>query len=268
MNPTAALDRWKRLGHRPLVLGHRGVRVGAIENTMLAFDLARQQGADGVELDVRLSRDGVPFVVHDRDLSRVSSGVDGRVVSETDSAALERVNLGAGEGPPRLESVLDWAERHALVVNVELKSEAARTDAVASSVADLLRARPECWCQVLVSSFHPALLRAFGEALSEVPTAWLFTAAHASWAGCAQRLGARAVHPDARCFSSAGNYPRPAGVLVNTWTVNDAETARLLADRGVDAIITDEPGKILAALVPPLVAPALDEVDALPEPDR
>jgi glycerophosphoryl diester phosphodiesterase len=231
------------------------VRSGAIENTMAAFELARRQGADGVELDVRLSRDGVPVVVHDRDLSRVSSGADTRVVCELDAAELDRVDLGAGEGPPRLEAVLDWAEQHSLVLNVELKTERARQDAVATVVAELLRARLECWRQVLVSSFHPVLLRNFTQALPEVPTAWLFTAPHASWARCARGLGVRAVHPDARCFLSAGVHPRPAGLLVNTWTVNDPDAARLLSDRGIDAIITDEPRALLAAHGPPLLAP-------------
>jgi glycerophosphoryl diester phosphodiesterase len=253
MNTTASIERFKRLGHRPLVLGHRGVRVGAIENTMAAFELARHQGADGVEFDVRLSRDGQPVVVHDADLGRVSSGRDGRVVSELDAQEIDQVDLGAGQGPPRLQAVLDWAEQHSLVVNVELKTQAARTDPIASVVAELLRARPECWKQVLVSSFHPSLLQRFAQALPEVPTAWLFTAAHVRWARCARDLGARAVHPDARCLLSDGAHPRPAGMLVNTWTVNDPEAARLLSDRGVDAIITDQPQVILAALVPPLV---------------
>lgn len=249
----ASIERFKRLAQRPLVLGHRGVRKGAIENTMAAFELARRQGADGVELDVRLSRDRVAVVVHDRDLARVSAGRDTRAVSELDASELERVDLGAGQGPPLLRDVLDWVEQHSLVVNVELKSQLARHDAVAEVVAELLRERPELWSSVLVSSFHPTLLCSFAQALPGVATAWLFTAAHASWARLARKLDVRAVHPEARCFDLPSGFPRPAGMLVNTWTVNDPDVAGRLSTRGIDAIITDEPRALLATLVPPLV---------------
>jgi glycerophosphoryl diester phosphodiesterase len=252
------LDRFKRLDRRPLVLGHRGARREAPENTLLAFELARKQGADGVELDVQSSADGVPFVVHDLDLARVTDGRIAAKVRDLTALALDEVDLGSEQRPPRLEAVLDWAEQRSMLLNVELKTASARTDGIAETVANLLLARPEV--AVLVSSFHPTLLRRFKAAAPHVPTGFLFTYAHQRWARLAGVLKASAVHPDALCFQQSadnhGAWARPSAMLVNTWTVNDETQARTLADRGVDAIITDVPGAILRALSPSLLEAA------------
>jgi glycerophosphoryl diester phosphodiesterase len=249
------LDRFKRLDRRPLVLGHRGARREAPENTLLAFELARKQGADGVELDVQSSADGVPFVAHDLDLARVTEGRVTARVRDLEATALDLVDLGSEQRPPRLEAVLDWAERHSMLLNVELKTAGARSDGIAEAVASVLLARPEV--AVLVSSFHPTLLRRFKTAAPDIPTALLFTYAHQRWARLAGVLKASAVHPEALCFqndaSKHGPWARPSAMLVNTWTVNDEEQAQALADRGVDAIITDVPGAILRALSPSLL---------------
>lgn len=249
---TQLPPRWQRSAARPLVLGHRGVRQVVPENTLAAFEQARSEGADGVELDVQLSHDGVPFVVHDLDLHRVTEGGEPRRVRELSSAELDSVLLPGGHPVPRLETILRWAVEHDRLLNIELKTHAARRDSVAEKVAELLRSVPESWPTLLVSSFHPTLLSRFKAALPEVPTALLFSVHHAQWAarGWARKLGTVALHPDARCFLLAAPRPRPPGVLLNTWTVNDRVAAQRLARLGVDAIITDTPARILAALAP------------------
>jgi glycerophosphoryl diester phosphodiesterase len=260
--PTST-DRFKRPTHRALILGHRGARREAPENTLLAFDRARHGGADGVDLDVQSSADDVPVVIHDFDLRRVTDGRDERFVRSLSAAELEQVDLGQGQSPPRLDRVLDWAEQHSMLLNVELKTQNARRDPVALSVAELLRERPQLAKQVLVSSFHPVLLSRFRQALPEVPIGFLFTREHLRWATLARALSAEAVHPDARCFQTGAFVFRPASMLINSWTVNDTALARLLNDRGVDAIISDVPGEILAALAPSLLEnPTPDEADS------
>jgi len=260
-------ERFRRTPHRALILGHRGVRGVAPENTRLAFEVARQQGADGIELDVRCCADGVPVVIHDADLKRVTQGRDDRAVASLTAAELDQIDVGQGQSPPRLDAVLDWAERHSMLLNVELKTSCARRDPLVDAVAALLRERPESLGRVLVSSFHPLLLLRFRQLHPETPLGLLFTREHMGWAALARHLGADAAHPDARCFLAASSMRRPAGMLINSWTVNDVALAQLLNDRGVDAIISDVPGEILRALAPPLLDPAaMEEADTVSEP--
>src|SRR5690349_16506518 len=115
--------RWERAdGRRPLVIGHRGAKALVTENTLASFERARVDGADGVELDVRCTADGVVVVMHDPDLSRMTDKRDRRPVSSLTLEELQSVALGdGGEHAPTLADVLDWADAHAMRVNVELK---------------------------------------------------------------------------------------------------------------------------------------------------
>src|SRR5262249_27028360 len=88
------LDAWLRpRGARPLVLGHRGARHAAPENTLRAFELALAEGADGIELDVRLDGDGRVIVLHDRTLERVTAGGETRDVEALGAHELDRVSM-------------------------------------------------------------------------------------------------------------------------------------------------------------------------------
>jgi glycerophosphoryl diester phosphodiesterase len=238
-------------GGTEFVLGHRGARHAAPENTLRAFELAREEGADGTELDVRLSKDGVPFVIHDRDLRRVTSGRETRLIEKLTAAQLKRVRLDGDESLPTLDEALDWAEAHDMLLNVELKTEKAWADPIAPIVADSLRSRldPQRW--LLVSSFHPLLLRSFHLALPAIPTAFLVTAAHGRWLSKAmlKLLGCSAVHPQASwLLENDQHIARLDGFGVNTWTVNDGDHARALRAQGVGGLISDNPAALLAAL--------------------
>src|SRR5688572_10933517 len=104
--------RWTPPRDRPLLLGHRGARHAAPENTFAAFDLALQEGAEGIELDVRLNASGEVIVCHDVTLERVTGGRDRRAIHQLTSDECKAVRLDGGERLPRLIEVLDWAERH------------------------------------------------------------------------------------------------------------------------------------------------------------
>src|SRR6478752_9574719 len=96
---------WRRNAERPYVLGHRGARHAAPENTLRAFELALAEGADGVELDVRLDADERVIVLHDRTLERVTDGSERRDVETLGAHELDRVSL-RGERVPLLADVL------------------------------------------------------------------------------------------------------------------------------------------------------------------
>ncbi len=240
------------VGARPLVLGHRGARQRAPENTMAAFTLALDEGADGVELDVRLDGSGQVVVLHDRTLERVSPSGDPRDVETLSSNELATVDVGAGQRVPRLEEVLAWAAARGARVNVELKLDVSNRALLVARVASLLRAAPGAAARSLCSSFHPGIVRRLARELPTVPSALLVQAA-APWvarSACWRALGAQGLNPAASATTAAVVAAVHAhGGFVCAWTVNAGERARALAGLGVDALITDDPRGVLAALV-------------------
>src|SRR4051794_28502034 len=174
---------------RPLVLGHRGSPRRATENTLEAFALAREDGADGVELDVHRTRDGGLVVHHDAEIEGFG------VLAARDLAAVR----DAVPWVPTLAEVLD--ECRGLLVNVEIKNSPRDPDfdpdvAVAERVVALLRTRTGA-DRVLVSSFHlPSIDRVHALA-PDVPTGYLtvMEPAPLDAIGAAVVGGHRAVHP-------------------------------------------------------------------------
>lgn len=239
---------------RPLVIGHRGVRgEGAPpENTMAAFEAAASEGADGIELDVRLCKTGELVAAHDETLERVTGGADRRAIAELSYAELRRVDLGGGARVPLAAEVLALARARGLLINVEMKRDAPDRLAIAAATARLVRGFHPARL-ALVSSFDPAMLAAFGWLAPHVPRALLL---NHTWyaepaAPVASPLGARAVHIERTLASPPFmSRLRRRGLLVSVWTVNDPREAVDLRELGVHALITDAPGAVLRALAP------------------
>ena len=248
----ARLSAWLRPpGKRPLVLGHRGARESAPENSLRAFELALAEGADGVELDVRLDRNGRVIVLHDAELSRVSKGTETRPAEALGAAELGAVDLGGGERVPLLVDVLRLFRERGARVNVELKRDVRRPAALLSGVEDAVRASEAPPELVIFSSFRPGFVAALARRLPAFPRAWLVHARQRiiRSAPLFRWLGSDGVHPEWSLVTehSLARWKR-GGAVVNAWTVNDPNEARRLAELGVDAIISDRPGAILAAL--------------------
>ncbi len=265
---------WRRpAGARPFVFGHRGARHAAPENTLGAFELARDEGADGVELDVRLDRTGDVVVAHDATLSRVTEERDSRRVDQLSRSQLDLVDVGGGEPIPRLRSALDFCRAHGLRVNVELKSDlnppgtdspwrdklrgvlSAQHVALVRGCAREAQRIPDAGRMILFSSFNPLLVVALRRIVPQIPAAWLVHDQQDLALGLARRrmprelLGLRAVHPQ-RTLATAGNISawHSNDALVNVWTVNEPQEAVALAARGIDGLISDYPGRLLSAL--------------------
>ena len=247
---AARVAAWLRpAGARPFVLGHRGARHAAPENTLRAFELARREGADGVELDVRLDGDERVIVLHDRTLGRVSNGYETSDVETLGGQALARVPLGH-ERVPLLADVLAWAREAHMRVNVELKSDVSRPLALLRAVSRVVRGSglgPEL---VLFSSFQPAFVVALRVLVPELPGAWLVDKDARFLRGApAFRSVADGVNPHhALVQASAMTRWKRHGAPIATWTVNEPDEARRVAELGVDTIISDKPGEILRAL--------------------
>jgi len=222
------------------VYGHRGASADAPENTLAAFGLARAQGADGVELDVRRSADGDLVLHHDVALP------DGRVVVETPTAELPGT-------VPSLAEALD--ECAGLVVNVEIKNSPFEPDhdpdrTVADQVVELLQARGGR-DHVLVSSFDLATVDRVRALDPSVPTAFLtfVDPVGAEAVALAADRGHVAIHPHEGTVDAAFvELAHDAGLEVNVWTVDDPDRIRALADAGVDGIVTNVPARAVEAL--------------------
>lgn len=232
----------------PLILGHRGAPRRARENTLESFAAARDEGADGVELDVHRSADGALVVYHD-------AAVPGfGVLAEHPLDAIR----ARSPWLPTLREVLD--ECAGLLVNIEVKNSPGDadfdpTESVAEGVVALLAER----CgrdRVLVSSFHlPSIERVHARA-PEIATGYLavLDPAPDDLVAAAVGGGHRAIHP---FFGVLGEeravavveHAHALGVAVNTWTVNDPDEVARLAAAGIDAIITDVPAEARAAIV-------------------
>jgi glycerophosphoryl diester phosphodiesterase len=235
---------------RPWVLGHRGDRTRAPENTLSAFSLALDGGADGVELDVRLSADGQVVVLHDRDCSRVTGGRVSELAEHMPLRRLLEVELDQGERIPTLDQALSWASDNSCRLNVELKNDGSAASDLVDAVLQCIARSSVPTDNVLLSSFEDSVVTELSR--RETPAvAWLVDspselrqARELLWG-----LGITIVHPKHTLLTGSTLAElKHNGYVVNTWTVNDPERARELSAGGVDAIITDDPTTIVSAL--------------------
>lgn len=235
---------------RPAVVAHRGASAEAPENTLAAFRRALEIGADAVELDVHLSADGHPVVLHDPLLQRTTDGAG--LVRDHPLDVLRRLDAGrwfgeayAGERVPTLAEALDLLRRVRVIV--EIKNGPIYYPGIAARVASVVAevGHPA----VTVSSFdHPVLLEV-AAAAPALPTAVLFAARPVAPVRLAADAGARYLHPHwAYATADLVAAAHAAGLLVECWTADEPEAQRHLAAAGVDGIMTNHPARLLALL--------------------
>jgi glycerophosphoryl diester phosphodiesterase len=237
---------------RALVWGHRGASAYAPMNTLPAFELAVELGADGIELDVHLSRDGTLIILHDFTVDHTTDG-SGYVRNMT-LGQLKTLDAGSwfseefvGTRIPTLNEVFESIGSR-LFINIEIKSESTKTDGVEQAVADCI-ARYNLQRSVLISSFNPYALQRFRKIMTDVPIGYLHAPGWTFSPEIMEQFPHEARHPhhtiiDVPYMEWARNY----GYRVNTWTVNDPTRAIELSKIGVDAIITDMPDVMIEAL--------------------
>ena len=226
----------------PKVIGHRGAMAYAPENTLASFREARRRGATWVEIDIKLTADGVPIVMHDASLKR-TTGVD-RWSPRRRAPSCPRTCRPSKLGDRLLPEL-------GLGCNVEIKPcEGREAETARVTVATLRR----CWPSIL----PPPLLSSFKQALARRrPRGGARVRARHPAARTQRRLArprrrgrcSRRQHrrQEARGGSRAREV-KQAGFALSVYTINDAALARALVAMGVDCVITDMPDVILAAL--------------------
>jgi glycerophosphoryl diester phosphodiesterase len=216
---------------RPLILGHRGAPFDAAENTLRSFAVALQQGADGVELDVRRASDGVPVVIHDETLQRTMR--DAGRVAEHPWPALQTLSAAR---LPSLQQAVAWAAAAGAWLDVEIKTPGVE----AATLAEIRNAG--MLQRSFISSFHPEVVTETRRLAAECPC-FLLTSA---WDEAAQQAVA-ASGADGVCLHVDAATPLALDVLrhenlpVVVWTVDAPDRIRELLYGGVAAIITNRP---------------------------
>jgi glycerophosphoryl diester phosphodiesterase len=232
----------------PLIYGHRGASAYAPENTLTAFQLALEQGADGFELDAKLSSDGVVVVMHDQTVDRTTNQKG--PVAGFSGVELHQMDAGChfspqfkGEPIPSLEEIfIKFGKK--LIINVELTNYTSPTDALPVKVAELIY-NYDLEKTVLISSFHPLNLIRIHRKLPGI-TLGLLTLPGKKGALGRSRFGSlipqTAIHPHFQDVSQELiDYTHKKGKKVNAWTVNEPGDIQRMCSMGVDRIITDKP---------------------------
>lgn len=241
---------------QPLIIAHRGSSTHAPENTLAAFTLAADQGADAIELDVTLTRDGQVIVIHDDTLDRTTNG-HGRVdqlpfaeVAQYDAGSKFAAKF-AGERVPLLSQVFEAVGQRALI-NVEIKSTTIRSSGLEARVIDLIRQHGLIE-RVIVSSFNPLALITIKRAEPRLACGLLYSPdepiylSRAWLAPLIPNLDAR--HPRANTVTTdVVKQIHARRQKVNVWTVLEAAEVKTLTALGVDGLIGNDPVMMRNAL--------------------
>lgn len=234
----------KRRERTVKVWAHRGASGHAPENTMAAFELADTLGADGIELDVQLSKDGVPVVIHDERVDRVSDG--NGFVRDFTLHELKKLNVnqcfpayGRME-IPTLAQAYDWLKSTKLSVNLELKNGAIAYEGLEEKVLRLAEEKDVAG-RILYSSFnHRSMLR-LKQMKPEARIGFLYADGLVDAAEYGARYGVYALHPSLINALETGLIEacHTRGLRVHVWTVNEEADMERLCSLGADAMITN-----------------------------
>jgi glycerophosphoryl diester phosphodiesterase len=261
-------DPLRRAVSKPLIIGHRGASAIAPENTLAAFERAIEDGADGIEFDVRLARDGLPVVIHDATLRR--TGLRKGSIANLSSSELAQVDVGtwfnrrrpalanpaySRERISTLAAVFELMKERRSILYVEMKCVAQETNALAAAVVRLVRAH-SLINRVVVESFALSSIAEVKRLAPEIRTAALFepklSRPHPSARRiieAALRVGADeiALHRTLATRRTIEAINR-LGLKVVVWTVDGPSWAGRGLDLGVHALITNKPAQMRARL--------------------
>jgi glycerophosphoryl diester phosphodiesterase len=231
---------------RPLVIAHRGASGQLAENTLPAYELAIEQRADMIEIDLHRTRDGATVIAHDEELSGL--GGKGEIAAAT-LAEVRALDAGGGERVPTLDEVLDrFGER--IPFNLELKRGSSATyEGLERAALDAVRERGLLE-QTLFSSFFDPVLERLRALAPEARLARLFSPRDPERPlERARAVGAEAINPWRGLLQpELIEAAHAEGLAVYVFTVDEEQEMRSLLDLGVDGIFTNFPDRLRALL--------------------
>lgn len=245
----------RQLNFRPPVLAHRGSRNRAPENTLAAFAAAREDGAEWIETDVKLTSDGVPILMHDDTLERTTNGHGN--VADTSWAEMQNFDAGSWFSPsftatriPTLAELLSFARATGMRLNLELKPCPGRARATAMcALIEAAKLWPETALPPLISSFDIEALKIAAQLHPGWPRGLLLDEWRDDWRDLVFATNATTVNIDADILTpqrlkTLTDFDMP----VLAYTVNDPARARELLAGGVRAVFCDDPAAMIKAL--------------------
>ena len=238
----------KSMRRRPIIIAHRGLSGLFPENTLLAFREALKFEVDGIETDARRTRDGAIVCLHDETLDRTTN-MRGKL-SEFSLEEVRRADAGRGERIPTLWEALTALGGRAILC-IEIKE-----PGIEAQVVGIIRRHPTMRHKCIIGSFHPEAIRRAKELAPEIPTQLIMSAHRPLEGREALEAILKAIKAGANSLSIhfsgiSADLLREAhlrGLSVWTWTVNDPERMRELAEMGVDGIATDRADLAASAL--------------------
>jgi glycerophosphoryl diester phosphodiesterase len=255
----------KPFSKKPLIIAHRGASALAPENTFAAFQRAIDVGAEGIEFDVQLSKDGIPVVVHDFELKRLAL-MEG-LISDLTSAELQKLNVGswfnekfpnladenfAKQTVPTLENLLDYLKEYKGLLYLELKCRKYEIVPLVEAVGKIIE-RSELFPQIILKSFRLKAI-AFAKIISpDVYTASLFSPKIKNVINKKKHLLEKAEDSLANEISlhyslATKKLVKKAtnrGLPVTIWTADNPRWVKRGFDLGINAIITNDPERLL-----------------------
>lgn len=232
------------------IFGHRGSAGTHPENTLISFQETERVGAEGIELDVQLTKDNKIVVIHDETLERTTTGqgwVKDYTLKEIRSldASYKFPDYGVCK-VPSLEEVFSWAESNTIVINVELKNTSVHYEGLEEKVIELIR-RYHFENRVILSSFnHDSLVKCFTIA-PEITLGVLYHSKLVEPWIYAKQIGATSIHPNFRAISNAViKKSIQQGIEVRPYTVNNQKEIEKLFVIQCSALITDYPEKAIS----------------------
>ncbi|MFI3325910.1 MAG: glycerophosphodiester phosphodiesterase [Clostridia bacterium] len=233
------------------IFAHRGASGFAPENTMEAFKLALEKGADGIELDVQLTSDGEVVVIHDDDVKRTSNG-EGLVMTKT-FEEIKSLDVGSffsdkfkGAKIPTLIEVLDWMLTNEILLNIEIKTmpRLYNRELVEKTLAMVKSRNLES--RIIISSFEHKAIVDSKKIAPEIKTAALMTDTILDVGNYCKTHNINCLHPyhavvDDDMMKSCNEN----GIEVNVWTVNSQKDGDLMEKYNVNSIITNYPNELI-----------------------
>jgi glycerophosphoryl diester phosphodiesterase len=252
--------------HKPLIIAHRGSSLIAPENTFAAFGQAISDGADGIEFDVRLARDGVPVVIHDATLQR-TAGFSGRV-SRYSSQELNRVDVGSwfnqkhprkarkdfsAETVPALPALLEYMKGHKGLIYLEMKCSKDTYEPLVEAISAVVE-NSGMLDRIIIKSFKLEALAKLRKRLPEAHIAVLFSPKFTNLIKPRNRLVTKALELQANEISlhyslATPNAVREAaayGFPITIWTADHPAWVKRAENLGIHAIVTNNPARLLA----------------------
>src|SRR5690606_2543110 len=235
------------------IFGHRGAAGTHPENTMISFKEAARVGADGIELDIQTTKDGVIVVIHDETVKRTTNGKDKgwvkdytlKQIKQMDASYKFKEQYGTCE-IPTLEEVFEWAKKNQLLLNVEFKTGLVSYKGIEEKTLKMIDDYG-LEKRIVLSRFNHYSLVKCRQLSSTIDLAVLYMEGlYEPW-DCAKRLKTNGIHPYHKTINQeivSGSIQN--GIAVRPFTVNDENKMKKLIDFGCSAIITDFPEKAIS----------------------